>query len=121
MIPIDQLPRRLRLALYALAVLVLIYLCLAPHQDLPGVELIWDKAEHSAAWMVLTSLGLILSTRRRWAIGVFAVLFGAVIEVAQANMGWGRNGDWRDLVADAIGIAVAYLIWGAARWVMGRR
>ena len=101
---------------------LLIYICLAPHQDLPpGADLVWDKAEHASAWTVLTALGLILSTRRRWAIGIFALLFGVVIEIAQATMGWGRNGDWRDLIADLVGIAVAYLIWAAARWVMGRR
>lgn len=117
----DRLPRPLRLAVYAVAVLVLIYMCLAPHQDMPGVDLIWDKAEHATAWLVLTGLGLVLSTRRKWAIGIFAFLLGGVIEVAQANMGLGRNGDVRDMAADLIGIGVAYLIWGVARWVTERR
>lgn len=117
----DRLPRPLRLALYAVAMLVLIYMSLAPQQDLPGVELIWDKAEHATAWLVLTGLGLILSTRRKWAIGIFAFLFGVAIEVAQANMDLGRNGDVRDLGADLIGIGGAYVIWGVARWVMERR
>jgi VanZ family protein len=110
-----RLPRPLRLTLYAIAVAILLYICLAPHQDVPGSELVWDKAEHATAWTVLTGLGLILSTKRKWAIGVFALVLGAAVEIAQASMGWGRNGDWRDLIADIVGIAAAYLIWGAAR------
>jgi len=108
------------MALYAAACCVLIYMTLAPGKDVPGVGITWDKAEHALAWAVLTGAGLLLSTRRRWAIGVFAFLFGAAIEVLQATMGWGRDGDWRDLVADSVGIAAAYLAWGLMRrrgWV----
>lgn len=114
-LPIARLPRRVRLALYAVACLILLYMTLAPEHEVPGVGLIWDKAEHGSAWTVLTLAGLVLSTRRRWAIGVFAFFFGALVEVLQANMGWGRDGNWPDLVADTVGIAVAYLIWGVAR------
>ena len=118
---LDRLPRPLRLALYAVVVLTLLYMCLAPHQDVPGVDLVWDKAEHATSWLVLTGLGLILSTKRKWAIGIFAFLFGAAVEVAQANMGLGRDGDIQDLASDVIGIGIAYVVWGLARWVMERR
>jgi VanZ family protein len=110
-----RLPRRLRLALYAAACCILLYLTLAPEHEVPGEGLIWDKAEHAIAWMVLTAAGLVLSTRRHWAIGVFAFVFGAVVEVLQATMGWGRDGDWHDLAADSVGIAAAYLVWSLAR------
>jgi VanZ family protein len=116
----DKLPRRLRLALYAAACGILLYMTLAPGHDVPGVGITWDKAEHALAWSVLTGAGLLLSTRRRWAIGVFAFAFGAAIEVLQATMGLGRDGDWHDLIADGIGIALAYAAWGLARragWV----
>jgi|SRR6185312_1800973 len=116
-LPLARLPRRLRLALYAAACLVLLYMTLAPEREVPGVGLIWDKAEHGSAWTVLTLAGLLLSTRRRWAIGVFAFGFGALVELLQANMGWGRDGNWPDLVADTVGISVAYLVWGLARRV----
>ena len=115
-----NLPRPLRLALFALACLILLYLTLAPGEDVPGVNLIWDKAEHAIAWAVLTGAGLLLSTKRRWAIGVFAFGFGAAVEVAQAIMPLGRDGDWRDLAADSTGIVVAYLVWALWRrlgWV----
>ena len=42
-----RLPRPYRLALYALACLILLYLTLAPGKDVPGVGLLWDKAEHA--------------------------------------------------------------------------
>jgi VanZ family protein len=112
---LSRLPRRLRLGLYAVAVCVLGYMTLAPTQDVPGAELVWDKAEHSVAWAVLTLSGLLLSTRRRWAIGVFAFGFGAGIEVLQTVLPLGRDGEVSDLVADSIGILVAYLLWGLAR------
>jgi VanZ family protein len=115
-----RLPRPLRQGLYTLACSILLYLTLAPEREVPGVGLVWDKAEHAASWAVLTGAGLLLSTRRRWAIGVFALLFGALIEILQANMGLGRDGNWPDLIADSIGIVAAYLVWGLMRrigWV----
>lgn len=117
---LGRLPRPLRLALYVLACLILLYLTLAPGEDVPGVNLIWDKAEHAIAWAVLTGSGLLLSTKRRWAIGVFAFGFGAAVEVLQAVMPLGRDGDWRDLAADSVGIVAAYLAWALMRrwgWV----
>jgi VanZ family protein len=112
---IASLPRPLRLALYAAAALVLTYMALAPEKEVPGVELFWDKLEHGAAWTVLALLGLVLSTKRRWAIGVFAVAFGAVIEVLQAVMPFGRDGNLGDWIADVIGVAAAYVLWWIAR------
>jgi VanZ family protein len=117
---IASLPRPLRLALYAVAALILSYMALAPTRDVPGADLVWDKAEHASAWTVLTLAGLVLSTRRRWAIGLFAAAFGAVIEVLQAVMPFGRDGNLADWIADLIGIAAAYAIWLVARrsgWV----
>jgi VanZ family protein len=115
LLKLSNLPRTWRLALYGLACVVLLYMTLAPGHDVPGVGITWDKAEHALAWAVLTGAGLLLSTKRRWAIGVFAFGFGAVIEVLQATMGLGRDGDWHDLLADSVGIAAAYLVWGLLR------
>jgi VanZ family protein len=117
---IAGLPRRMRLALYGAAVLILSYMALAPTEDVPGAELVWDKAEHAASWAVLTLAGLALSTKRRWAIGVFTIVFGAVIEVLQALMPFGRDGNVADWIADLLGVAAAYMIWMLAQrldWV----
>ena len=102
----DRLPRPLRLTLYAAASAVLLWLCLAPTQTLPSANM-GDKIEHTIAWLVLTSLGLGLSHQRPRAIAAYALGLGALIEVLQATLGFGRQGDWRDLLADAIGVALA--------------
>ncbi|HXA38123.1 MAG TPA: VanZ family protein [Phenylobacterium sp.] len=123
MTPFDRLrrlPRPYRLAIFALACVILLYLTLAPGKDVPGVGLVWDKAEHAIAWAVLTGAGLLLSTRRRWAILVFAFVFGAAVEVLQATLPFGRDGDIFDLTADTVGIAAAYVVWRVWRrlgWV----
>ncbi|HZZ70125.1 MAG TPA: VanZ family protein, partial [Phenylobacterium sp.] len=108
---LNNLPRPARLAIYGLACLILLYITLAPGKDVPEVGIVWDKAEHATAWAVLTGAGLLLSTRRRWAIPLFAFGFGAAVEILQAVMPFGRDGDWHDLAADSVGIAVAYLVW----------
>ncbi len=117
MIRFDQWPRPLRLGLYALACCILLYMTLAPDKDVPGSGLVWDKAEHAISWAVLTGAGLLLSTRHRWAIGVFALGFGAMVEVLQANMGLGRDGNLPDLAADIVGVVVAYIVWALMRRV----
>ena len=114
---LNSRPRPFRLGLFALACLILMYMTLAPDKDVPGAGLVWDKAEHALAWAVLTGAGLLLSTRRRWAIGVFAVVFGALIEIGQATLPFGRDGDIFDFMADCVGIVVAYLAWFGMRRV----
>lgn len=116
----DELPRPLRLAIYALAVAVVLYLSLAPTEGLPEVNL-WDKAEHALAWAGLTALGLVLSTRHGWAIPLFTLALGVAVEALQASLGFGRMGDWRDLVADAVGIAAVVAAWALFRRRRGGR
>jgi VanZ family protein len=105
-----RLPRPLRLALYALATAILLYLCLAPSKDLPKVNL-WDKEEHAIAWMVLALTGLLLSPWRPRAIAAFAFGLGVFVELAQWAMGFGRDADWRDVAADCVGIVVAFVLY----------
>lgn len=116
----DRLPPRLRLGAYGLAVAVLLYLTLAPAQDLPKAHL-WDKAEHAIAWFVLAGAGLAFWPRRPRRIAVFAFCLGALVEVLQWAMPLGRDGDVRDLAADSVGIAVALAAWAVARRLAARR
>lgn len=113
------LPRPLRLALYALACGVLLYLCLAPSEGLPE-ERIWDKAEHAMGWAILTGLGLFLWPRRPRTIAAFAFGVGVAVEILQATLPFGRDGDVRDLLADSVGITAAVGAWALIGW-MGRR
>lgn len=113
-----RLPRALRLAAYALAVAVVLYLCLSPKEGLPVPEPFTDKVDHALAWASLTAVGLLLSPRRPRAILAFCLALGAGVEVAQTLMGLGRQGDWLDFAADAAGVscaAAAWLAWRARR------
>jgi VanZ family protein len=103
-----RLPRPIRLAAYALASAILLYMCLAPSDGLPKVHL-WDKEEHALSWFVLTTAGLILSPRRPRAIALYAFGFGVFVEVLQGLMGFGRDADWHDVAADSIGIVAAFI------------
>jgi VanZ family protein len=112
--------------LVALAVVV----CLVPGHEIPGVFEINDKASHLAGHGALAIYFSGLVPRRRWwRIFVFLLLFGTAIEFAQYYTQWGREGDPRDVVANALG---ALLGLGLARlglsrwpelaaWLLGKR
>src|SRR5665213_1927534 len=102
----DRLPLALRFGLYALASAILLYMCLAPSKSLPNSHL-WDKAAHALAWAVLAGVGLALFPARPVAIVVFSLGFGIAVEVLQAALPFGRDGDWKDWVADCVGVATA--------------
>jgi hypothetical protein len=109
-------PGALKRAAYAVANAVLLYLCLAPVSMLPK-ETLWDKAEHSIAWMVLEAVGLMLwpSSPRR--VTAYAVALGGLVEVLQAAMPLGRDGDWHDWAADCVGVAAALVVWMGLRLI----
>lgn len=109
------IPRPLRLAVFGAAVAVILYLTLAPSNDVPGSGLIWDKAAHAIAFGLLVIIGLLMSTHRRWTVVAAVWALAAGIEVAQALMPFGRQGDWIDLLADTIGIVLGVGLWALAR------
>ena len=80
------IPRPLRLAIFGAAVSVILYLTLAPTNDVPGAKLVWDKAAHAIAFGLLVVLGLLMSTHRRKTVIACVWGLAAGIEVAQALM-----------------------------------
>jgi VanZ family protein len=110
----SRFPRRVRLGLYALAVAILLVLCLTPSEDLPDPGT-GDRFEHMAAWFVLTLSGFVLAPRRQLAIPAFALVFGVIIEILQAVTPFGRHGDPYDLAADVVGVALAAVLWTGLR------
>lgn len=114
------LPRPLRAGLFCAATAALLWLSLAPTRDLPGAVMFWDKAEHSLAYLVLTGMGLVLFPRHPRLLAAYVMAVGGGVEVLQAVMGFGRQGDWRDILANAIGIAAAYSLAALARLRPGR-
>lgn len=115
----DRLPLSLRLGAYGFAVAVLLYLTLAPGKDLPQ-EHLWDKAEHAIAWAVLTAIGVVLWPLRPGRIAGFAFALGALVELLQWAMPYGRDGDVHDLIADSVGIAAILLVWAIVRLIVRR-
>ena len=111
--------RPVRLALFALAAAILLLLCILPSQDLPGAPG-GDRTHHLIAWFILTTTGYVLAPNRRIAIPAFALAYGLVIEVTQRLAPTGRHGEWQDLLADAIGIAIAVAVFPLIRRVSAR-
>jgi VanZ family protein len=104
--------------------------CLVPGHDLPASFELNDKVSHIIGHGALAMYFAGLVPRRNWwKIFLYLMIFGAVIEVAQYFMHVGRNGDPRDLLANAIGVSLGLLagLLGVSRWpelvswVFGRR
>ena len=91
--------RTWRWALLLLAARVAV-LALTPAPP-PQVELGWDKLNHVAALAALAAL----------------LAFGGAIELLQLQVP-NRSAEWRDLGADAIGIALG--AWLALQWLRRR-
>lgn len=98
--------------------------CLEPARYVMDVH-VWDKAEHALAFFGMSVwFGGLVRRSRYPMVALAMLLFGGGIEIAQGAMGWGRDPDIRDFVADAVGITTAmillYLGLGAwTRWVEG--
>lgn len=102
--------RRLWLVGGWLAVIAALIVCLAPpkYVEVPGAN---DKVEHTLGFVLLVLWFCGVYQRRRyWLVASSFLLFGIFVEIMQAWMNVGRNGDVNDVYADAIGIAVSVLI-----------
>ena len=100
----------------ALALIAAIsFLALSPHPPV-GLSTGWDKSNHALAFGSLGFCGFwcVATRRERWVELPLALLvFGGVIELLQLHVP-GRSGEWPDLLADSVGIALGLLI--AAGW-----
>ena|SRR5690242_20912887 len=98
----------------------ILYSTLAPSSDVPNLH-IWDKLEHAGAFFGLTLWFGGLVRRSRYVLLAFWMLvLGGAIELLQGYMGWGRDMDVHDLLADSIGIGVAFalLFAGLSQWAV---
>jgi len=99
-------------------------LCLTPGGDMPGSPFIsFDKLSHAAFFMLLFfqwSVGLRKQDRFIWwrrhsfALAFFGCLaYGGLLELLQGLAFESRSADWKDFLADAIGVgagAVFYVL-----------
>lgn len=105
-LPALQRPKAWRLLL-STQVLVICWFAFVP--DPPSsVDTGWDKMNHVLAFGAVSfSAWFAWGTARHRVLGVFlgALAFGVFIELVQTQIP-GRSGEWPDLLADSIGIAV---------------
>lgn len=98
------LHRRLWQALFVLFFIAVSYLALSPAPP-DGISTGWDKSNHALAFASLAFSGRLAWTRRPWPLFMALLAYGGAIELLQLNIP-NRDGDWHDLLADAVGIAL---------------
>ncbi|MBW0172189.1 MAG: VanZ family protein [Hydrogenophaga sp.] len=99
------------LCLVAITVGSLLPVALLPAQSFN----IWDKAQHAVGFGCLAFFALLAYPRDPIRKCAYLLAYGGAIELAQAATGW-RYGEWWDLAADGIGIAMGAVAW----WVVRR-
>ena len=86
-----------------------------PYRTMPLFP--WDKAEHFAAFYVLTWLAAAAFPRRSLVVIAVALGgFGVLIEIVQAIPALNRDSDYKDFIADFLGILVTLTPMLLVRW-----
>ncbi|HEX9951919.1 MAG TPA: VanZ family protein [Rubricoccaceae bacterium] len=92
---------------------------LAPGEYVPSVPLLsFDKVVHVALFFGFAMLWLALYPARRRAVMLGGLTVGVAVEVLQHTLPIHRSGDAFDVLADAVGLALAF---GAHVWLRGSR
>lgn len=114
--PAAQLAWRVALGVLLVSILLLALLPTPPR----GMDTGWDKLNHLLAFAALAlcvCMSHASSWRRRWPWLIGLLGYGAAIEVLQLFTP-NRQGEWGDLLADALGIVLGTLLGMAVlRWV----
>lgn len=111
--PILQPELRLRWLWVPLGVVLLagiVFYCLVPSADVPNL-VGSDKLKHFVAFGALAFWfgSIVVRANVPW-VAVGVVSLGALVEIVQAAMALGRSAEWGDLLADALGVAVAMAV-----------
>lgn len=109
-----MIPRPFRIAIFIAGCATILWLSLAPVEDLPKVTL-WDKLEHAIAYSGLSVLGGLAFPNHLWRMAGGLFTLGVGVEVGQALMALGRQGDPADALANTVGIAAGLLLTLAIR------
>lgn len=99
-------PRSLTIwrAILALLLCLITWLALSPAPP-PQADLGWDKLNHGAAFVTLAVVAVLGGCGPYWRVGMGLLAYGGCIEVVQAFIP-NRAGEWADLLADGLGIAL---------------
>ena len=98
--------------------LIVIVTSLMPARDLPHVGLS-DKAEHLISYAGLALwFGGLIEPRRFVKLALALLVLGGAMEIAQGLMGMGREADWLDFRADALGavLGLSLCLAGFRHW-----
>lgn len=106
--------RPLRLAAFLVLLAVISWLALSPAPP-RTMDLGWDKANHLCAFATLLVGARLVWPRRLLAVVIGLLAYGGLIELLQLNVP-GRDGDWADLLADALGLGLGLALW----WMLER-
>lgn len=98
--------------LFFLLLALVTYLMLIELPPKEGGWPYWDKVQHAAVFVMLTSLALLIfpKWRRQSAIGL--AMYGAVIEWMQGAWTVTRMPSTGDWLADVAGIAISMIVYG---------
>jgi len=73
-----------------------------------------DKAYHSIAYFVLALTWLLSfykKPKKKYIIVISCIIFGIIIEVLQSTLTVYRTGDYKDVIANSLGVLLALLIF----------
>lgn len=105
---------------YSLAAFIVL-LSVMPDAPVPAGP---DRPGHALAYFVLASWFFAMFPKRVWLVVAGCLVLGGGIEVVQATLPY-RTMDFYDFIADAVGVAAAWLLIGVRLrrvwyWVEGR-
>lgn len=101
--------------------LFIVVVSLLPSSNLPSVQL-WDKFEHAIAYFALAAwFGGVVRPDRYLRLALALLALGIAVEIAQQAMGLGRTAELRDVLADAVGVALGLIVaaLGVSGWMRG--
>lgn len=105
--------------LFAATAVVVMVLSLSPLEpDAPSLG--WDKANHMAAFTLLALLGCRAYPSHTGIVLAGLLAYGGLIEVLQSFTGY-RSAEWADLLADALGLPLGWVVARLHRGMRDRR
>ncbi|HQX07072.1 MAG TPA: hypothetical protein PKZ19_09785 [Zoogloea sp.] len=99
---------------FVLALVLIFILAMIPMAVVPELVSFQDKLHHSAAFAVLMLLGRGGWPARTAALVAGLIGYGVLIEVCQHTLTTNRVGEFRDVVADGLGVAIGWLLGRSA-------
>ena len=112
--PTRLLSAPVRRGCFVLALVLIFIVAMIPMAVVPELVSFQDKLHHSAAFAVLMLLGRGGWPARTAALVAGLIGYGVLIEVCQHTLTTNRVGEFRDVVADGLGVAIGWLLCRSA-------